>query len=847
MSQTIHLKPNVSSPHALSLKPHALSLPILPLLLLASIPSTWAAPARKAPHIGYLYPAGGKQGTTLKVLAGGQLLRGASDVYITGEGVHASIIKYYKPIRNLMPDQRRELLRRLVAAKEKRLAEMPGNTRPQYLPFPGERRSRRGRPKNKAKNKTGEPASQKQSEDPNPKPVVVPEHPLLEQLEGKSLRELYHVVDTFLNFKELKKKQLNRQLMEMVLIEVRIDPGATPGDRELRFKTPLGLTRPVCFQVGTLPEVCELEPNDTRAFTNLPEAPPIKLPALINGQVMPGDVDRFRFHARRGQKLVIQANARRLIPFLADAVPGWFQATLTLYDEKDREVAFADDYRFHPDPVLRFQVPTDGVYELEVRDAIYRGREDFVYRLAVGELPFIDRIFPLGARLGTESMATAHGPHLSKTRLKLDTRPGINRIRSGALSQGGRTTNEMLYVVDELPEKNETEPNDEVSRAQSVSLPQIVNGRISRSGDVDLFKFEGRRGDELVAEVTARRLHSPLDSMLRVTDATGTVLAWNDDNVKKEGHLHPDMGTLTHHADSYVHTRLPRDGTYYVRLTDTRRQGSEAHAYRLRISHPRPDFTLYVSPSSLTIPPSGVAVLTAYVLRKDGFRGDINVALKDAPAGFALNGARIPFGRTQVRMTLSATGKPLKQPIALHLEGRACVHPVAEVPRFDGETVVRPARPADNVMQAFLWRHLVPTRQLLVAFSRGGQRRPLQIVGAPLRIQQGSVAEVRIKGPKSSPGREIKLELSDPPPGVSIEKVRFVGGSVALQVKLEEGNLKPGFTGNLIVQASVDYEVKAKQGDKAPPRKRRHTLGMLPAIPFEVIQRNPTKLSTLQP
>ncbi len=70
---------------------------------------------------------------------------------------------------------------------------------------------------------------------------------------------------------------------------------------------------------------------------------------------------------------------------------------LTLYDAKGREVGYADDYTFHPDPVLSCRIPEDGEYTLEIRDAIYRGRADFVYRIAVGELPYVTGIFPLGA------------------------------------------------------------------------------------------------------------------------------------------------------------------------------------------------------------------------------------------------------------------------------------------------------------------------------------------------------------------------------------------------------------------------------------------------------------------
>jgi hypothetical protein len=47
---------------------------------------------------------------------------------------------------------------------------------------------------------------------------------------------------------------------------------------------------------------------------------------------------------------------------------------------------------------LHFSVPKGGEYTIEIRDALYRGREDFVYRIAIGELPFVTSAFPLGGR-----------------------------------------------------------------------------------------------------------------------------------------------------------------------------------------------------------------------------------------------------------------------------------------------------------------------------------------------------------------------------------------------------------------------------------------------------------------
>ena len=791
------------------------------LLALAACASTaWGAPARREPHVAYLLPAGGRQGSAFEVTVGGQQLRGVTDVYVSGEGVSASVVKYYRPPRNLMKDQRQELLRRLSELSEQRLAELKRQGHDPKIPKWILARWRSGK-RTGAKKENAEKAE----------PVKLPDHPLLRNLESKTLRQLQDVANQLLDWRTLRKRQLNTQLSEMVLIKVAIDPDAAPGDRELRLMTPRGLTNPTCFQVGTLPEVTEAEPNDPGKFIYLPKEPAIDLPAVLNGRIMPGDLDRFRFRAKRGQRLVIETDARHLDPFLADTVPGWFQAVVALYDAKGREVAFADDYRFDPDPVLFYQVPEDGEYELEVRDAIYRGREDFVYRIAVGELPFITQAFPLGGRAAVRTVAAVDGWNLPSKQLPLDTRPGDERIRQTALREGERMSNEVTYAVDTLPERTETEPND-VQNAQRISLPQIINGRIARPGDVDVFRFEGRAGDEVVAEVVARRLLSPLDSLLRLTDASGRVLEWNDDYVRKDGQLYPDMGLLTHHADSYLSARLPADGTYFAQLTDVQNHGGEAYGYRLRISAPRPDFALRMAPSSLSMLAGRTVPFAVHVLRKDGFEGDVELVLKDAPAGLALSGGRIPAGRDSVRMTLTAPWEPPGQPVALHLEGRA---------RIGGRTVSRPVVPSEDVMQAFLYRHLAPSRELMVAVKKvRWHPLPVEWVGRdPVRIPAGGTAVVRVKTSRRPRLRTIELELREPPEGLTLEDARMASDGLVFQLKLEAEAPKAGLAGNLIVEAFTDVPVRKKGkkgGDPASPKTRRVSLGLLPAIPFVIAQ-----------
>jgi len=795
--------------------------PFLLAALVAGAGTAWGQQRGNDPRIGYLYPAGGERGTVVLVTAGGQNLRGATDVYISGEGVSASVIRYYRPVKNIQKEQRDELQARLKELRDRWTGEPSRSEDGAAKSAKGKTGVREDRPSG-----TGTPTTPQRRNRDRPESATETarmrplEHPLLYNLEEKSPRELEHVARMI--FFPRQKKQSNSQIDESVLIEIRLDPDAEPGDREIRLGTPSGLTNPMVFQVGTLPEVGELEPNDPGIFTKLPEAPPLSLPVVLNGQIMPGDVDRFRFQAERGRKIVVETQARHLVPYLADAVPGWFQAVVTLFDAKGEEVAFADDYRFDPDPVLFYEIPRDGIYELEIRDAIYRGREDFVYRVTVGEIPFITGMFPLGGREGEKTVATVSGWNLPATQLSLNTEPGGEPVRWASLGEDGRNSNRVPYAVESLPESAETEPNDTVEEAQWIRLPRIVNGRIGTPGDTDVFRFMGLADSEIVAEVYGRRLSSPLDSVLRLTDASGKVLEWNDDRESV------NTGLLTHHADSYLRVRVPKDGVYFVSLADSEGHGGEGYGYRLRVSAPRPDFALRMSPSSISLRPGGAAPVTVHAVREDGFDGDIEISLKNAPAGFSLVGGKIPTGLNSVRATLIAPGEQADEPVRLGLVGRS---------EIDGRVVERPVVPSEDMMQAFSYRHLVPSQECLAAVE-GPDRRSLPVTLAsesPVRIPVGGTASVRLRTPRSPKQRDIFLELREPPGGVTLEDVSAVPGGLAFLLKADGEKVKAGPADNLIVEAFAEAPV-GKPNDKGKREMRRFSLGVLPAIPLEIVQ-----------
>jgi hypothetical protein len=745
--------------------------------------------AQPTPHAGYVYPAGGRQGTTFTVKLGGQFLDGATNAYVSGSGVKVTVLEHTRPLTPMQANNLREQLR---ALQEKRQAVNAAR--------------RRG-----ASGSLSATNAVWTAED------------------EKALAEIRKKLAGF------QRRPPNPAIAETVLLQVTMTPDAEPGERELRLGTAQGLSNPIVFCVGQLPEFRKTAPTEpqlvARPFRNNAEtkaAPAtetaITLPATVNGQILQGGVDRFRFQARKGQQLVAAVSARALIPYLADAVPGWFQATLMLYDAKGKELAYDDDYKFHPDPVLYYVIPRDGEYALEIKDAIYRGRDDFVYRIEVGELPFITSIFPLGGPAGAETELEIKGWNLPVEKLTLDNNgrgPGTQHV---SVRKDNWLSNLMAVAIDTLPECLEQEPNNSPDCAQVVKLPVIINGRIDQQGDWDVFRFEGKAGEQVVAEVMARRLDSPLDSVLRLTDAAGHQLAFNDDYDDQA------EGLETHHADSYLAYTLPADGPYFVHLGDAQHQGGADYAYRLRLSAPRPDFALRIVPSSLNAR-AGVSVpVTVYALRKDGFTNEITLGLDDAPPGFVLNGGCVPANTNKVRLTLSVPPIATGEPVKLSVEGHAFLH---------GQRLVRYAVPAEDMEQAFAYRHLVPAQALEVAVVGRGRpmaRNGLKILGTmPVKIPSGGDAKVQISTPAGAFAGRFEFELSEAPPGIVLQKVSPSDGGAEILLHSDAARAKPGLKGNLIVNVLPGKALAAAQKGKQA-NQRRVAIGTLPAIPFEIVE-----------
>lgn len=592
---------------------------------------------------------------------------------------------------------------------------------------------------------------------------------------------------------------------KLARISVSIRADADLGEHTLRVVTKGGFSNRARFIVSDLAECNEHEPNNSRENPEI--LPP--LPVVVNGQILQEDRDFYRFHAPAGHTLVISAQGRSLLPFLADAVPGWFDPVLTVYDERGKKLACVDDYHLKPDPTILFTPPVDGNYVVEISDSIFRGREDFVYRLTLGELPWITSLYPLGGKRGEKTSIELKGVNLDTNRIEVTLANDAPPTQMITAEGNKHISNPLPFGASDVPEVFEKEPNDSTNQATRVSVPSAINGQISRSGDDDWFVFSAAQGQKLVMEVFARRLESPLDSILTLYNSRGIELVQNDDTVD------PSQPMMTHHADSRLVYTFSTAGDYFLRLRDVQNKGGEEFAYRLVISAPNPDFALRSSPDNPRVALGDCAIFTVNILRRDGFDGDIQLSVTNLPAGFTASDAIIQSGQDQASLTVRA---PADAPLGL-------ISPRIVGMAPDGSA--RTAVPAEAMMQAFAYTHLLPVDESLLTVLKAGS---FSIAANP-----GTNGAVQIRPGTTNTIPLIVTRKENTRGGVAINVVKPPGGINAranyIQADKNEGTLmivtppgaKVGTKFNLIVTGTL-------RGPGAGGQS------VAPAIPVEVVQ-----------
>jgi hypothetical protein len=398
---------------------------------------------------------------------------------------------------------------------------------------------------------------------------------------------------------------------------VKIAADCRLGEHAMRLRSASGISELRTFYVGALPMIAEKEPNSE--FT-APQKIPLNV--TVTGVIDNEDVDYFSFEAKKGQRVTAEIEAMRLGEQL-------FDPYVAILDSKRFELAASDDCPLlGQDSVASVVIPADGTYTVQVRESAYGGNGGCQYRLHVGTFPRPTGIVPAGGKLGEEVEVTFLGDPAGPFKQKIKL-PATHQEKFGIFAQdaGGISPSPNWFRLSQYPNVIEAEPNDNHQQATRVTLPAALNGVISRPGDVDHFRFTAKKGQTYDVQCYARRLGSPLDSVIVISHFGGGAIAANDD---------------ASGPDSYLRFTAPEDKEYVISVTDHLGKGGPDYFYRIEFTPVQPRMTLSIPKVALFSQDRQ----TIAVPRGNRYASLITVSRADFGGELVLGASRLPKGMT---------------------------------------------------------------------------------------------------------------------------------------------------------------------------------------------------------
>ena len=484
-----------------------------------------------------------------------------------------------------------------------------------------------------------------------------------------------------------KRRRLNDQsspqLADKIKIKITIDKGVPCGLYDLRLQGKNGVSNMLPFEVASYPNVLENKKSTLRKPNKVES-----LPAVLCGYVTPGGIDYFQFKGKKGDQLVASVKGRQLVPYIADAVPGWFQPIIKIIDSKGKEIAYSDDYYHYVDPVIITTLPKDDKYTLMIHDAIYRGREDFNYRIQIGVIPFVTGRYPAYGVVGKKLKQDIEGVNLSDTKQTVKVKKeGYNQL---TYRNNVGTSNAVPFYALEKGKKIIYSPRDKAL----LTMGTAIADSLTAESKVKRYRISAYEDEEIIVELIGRRNGSRIDAVMRLRDEAGNILARADDTED------PIQGLMTFHADPILKYKPELSEQLILEVEDLHRGYGKDYHYLLRRHRQLPSFNAFVSPANITIPSGGTAAFRVDV--KGRLKRPADLVVKGLPKGFTTSNMRLRGRRWDVSIT-SPKGADVKRfPIEVKLN----------YPGADGSREQADVLPVDQMMQAFYYTHYIPAAEL---------------------------------------------------------------------------------------------------------------------------------------
>ena len=480
----------------------------------------------------------------------------------------------------------------------------------------------------------------------------------------------------------------------------------------IRVRTKSGLSNILLFTVGAFPESVE-EESVAEIEDPLNDSPDtaqaVETPVVVNGTVSPSDRDLYRLRAKKGERLVIEVEARRIGSALDPA--------LRVTDSAGNVIARNEDAPgIGVDSRVDVRFPDGGDYYVEVRDTKFGALVENFYRLKIGDFSYAEGIFPLGARRGEPAEFEAFGGNLGKpVKIRRDASPDVRPGEDGSRedpsphdrSVAGHTNWISVAVPGKpgaLPLRMPVGSDPEVREAMNGKLGKLtagtmINGRISNPGEVDRYRLSVAPGESWRFDLKAASIGlSPLFGLLTIHDGEGNKLASAGDLPGKGTRYEVFTTSGEAGTDPFLALTVP-DGARELRITveDLVGRGGPEYGYRLLAKKEPADFELTMATPYLNIPRQGTAQLLVTVSRR-GYQGAIEVDIPNLPDDIILGGGNVSPTPAEAadgirvrEATLTLTPKPGAR------GGRVLDLDVWGQGTSDGKVIRRRARPIGMV------------------------------------------------------------------------------------------------------------------------------------------------------
>ena len=386
------------------------------------------------------------------------------------------------------------------------------------------------------------------------------------------------------------------------------------------------------FHVGSSSQLIETEPNNEPG-----KAQKVTLPVIVDGQIEDADYDLYRFHAKAGETVVIDAMAARMGSGL--------DAKLAVLDDRGHEVAFNEDFYPSGDPHVAFTATTEGDYIAQVSDAFESGSPFSVYRLSIGIQPQIYAALPAAAPAGRATEIELRGVNLDKVK---EIALGDSALRGEILNQ---TNNRMtVRLSPDKPVKTFLRINAEAgvplvsfpfeiskleekrSAGASRQDPENIEPGIAVTGILEgkrpahFYSIDVKAGERIAFQVGSANFGYLLDPAIAIYDPAGKEIGFQDDPFE----LSVRQPVL---SDPYLVQKFEAAGRYVIKVRDTGERGDPHFVYRMTVKKAEPDFELQFMQVTQTLYRERPNKVTVRVRRVDGWDAPVEVWLDEPPAG----------------------------------------------------------------------------------------------------------------------------------------------------------------------------------------------------------------------